>query len=83
MLGRLSWDCSDCTDAPEGHVCWDTPHDGDARIHHVEHEAPLEGLPSSLAWWSNSAQPRDTTENVSTSLPQTWHQAPDVRLNHG
>jgi len=49
MLGRLSWYCSDCTDAPEGYVCWDTPHDGDARIHYVEHEAPLEGLPSSLA----------------------------------
>ena len=40
--------------APAGHGCWYAPRDGDARIHHVEHEAPREGLPSSLAWWSNN-----------------------------
>jgi hypothetical protein len=55
MLGLLSWDCSDCTDAPEGHVCWYESRDGDAHLNHVEHEAPREGLPSNLAWWSNNA----------------------------
>ena len=41
-------DVSECTDAPEGHVCWSAPLDGDARIHHGSREAPLEGLPSTL-----------------------------------
>lgn len=83
MRCRLSWDVSDGTDAPEGHVCWYEPRDGHARMHHGAHATPLEGLPSSLAWWSNHAQPRDTPENASAYLPQTWHQAPVVRLTHG
>jgi hypothetical protein len=56
MLCLLIWNCSDCTDAPEGHFFWYELLDGDARINHVEHEAPLEGLPSSLAWWRNNAK---------------------------
>jgi len=55
MLGLLSWDGSAGTNAPAGHGCWDAPHDGDARIHHVEYEAPRKGLPASLAWWSDNA----------------------------
>jgi hypothetical protein len=42
MLRRLSWDCSDVTDAPAGHIFWNAPRDGNTRIHHVEHEAPRE-----------------------------------------
>jgi len=56
MLGLLSWDVSDFTDSPEGHFFWYAPLDGDACITHVEHEAPLEGLPASLAWWRNNAK---------------------------
>jgi hypothetical protein len=56
MRCLLRWDFSDVTDAPEGHVFWYAPRDGDARIHHVEHEAPLADLPASLAWWSDNAK---------------------------
>ena len=56
MLGLLSWDVSDVTDSPDGHFFWYEPLDGDARITHVSHEAPLEGLPASLAWWRNNAK---------------------------
>jgi hypothetical protein len=45
----LRWDVSELTDSPEGHFFWYEPLDGDARVHHGSHEAPLEGLPSSLA----------------------------------
>jgi hypothetical protein len=50
MLRLLSWNGSEVTDAPAGYVCWDAPHDGAARINYEEHEAPLSGLPASLAW---------------------------------
>jgi hypothetical protein len=33
---------------PEGHGFRDEPLDGAARIHHGSHEAPLEGLPSTI-----------------------------------
>jgi len=44
MLGLLRWDCADFTDSPGGHFFWYAPRDGDARINHVEPEAPLEDL---------------------------------------
>ena len=44
------------TAAPVGYGFWDAPRDGAARINHGAHEAPLSGLPSSLAWGSNTAK---------------------------
>jgi hypothetical protein len=79
MHSLLRWDISECTDAPEGHVGWDAPRDGDARSHRRAHATPLDGLPCSLARRRHHLQPRDTTENTSTSPPHTWHQVPIVR----
>jgi hypothetical protein len=56
MRCLLRWDFSDFTDSAEGHFFWYAPLDGDVRIDHGSHEAPLEGLPSSLAWWRNNAK---------------------------
>ena len=56
MRCLLSWDVPELPDSPEGHFFWYEPLDGDARIHHVEHEAPLYELPSNRAWWRNHAK---------------------------